>query len=150
MAEPNNDDKVDPATARRSRLTNRWRNSEVQEPQPQGAGPTDPDDKKEETVQSAVADPPNAEEQQKPARQPRGKVAGKEKLQPYVTEEIAERARNAWWRTRSNDDGYETFSDLIEAAILAKVEEMENHFNGGQPFEPRPRKRLSSGRPIGR
>ncbi|MFD0351914.1 hypothetical protein ACFQ0M_48845 [Kitasatospora aburaviensis] len=103
-------------------------------------------------MRSAVIDPPAPSEQpaEPPKRQPRGTVAGKEKLQPYVAADVAERARNAWWRTRSHDDGYETFSDLIEAAIAEKVAELEARFNEGRPFDPRPRKKLSSGRPVGR
>jgi hypothetical protein len=148
-----------PAELRLQRLKGRWSSASGENPSNEEAGGPDPDPNpappsnppEEPPVPSptGVIDPP---ETTKPAaaRQPKGTVAGKEKLQPYIAEDVAERARNAWYRTRSLDEGYETFSDLIEAAIREKVEQLELEHNGGEPFTPRPRKRLSSGRPVGR
>jgi hypothetical protein len=141
----------DPAAARLRRLQERKRQQTNDSEVPDPAGPTD---KEVPPVTPPVASvsPSTPETAPAPvAPQPRGTVAGKEKLQPYVAAEIAERARNAWYRTRSIDAlGFETFSDLIEVAIREKVEALEREYNAGQPFTARPSKKLSSGRPVGR
>jgi hypothetical protein len=153
VSDPNNPTpELTPAQARLERLRNRFsdgqpgESSPSEQPDPSPAEPAS-EPKEESPVPTAAAEPTEAEPT---VRQPKGTVAGKEKLQPYVSADIAERARNAWYRTRSLDDTFETFSDLIEVAIREKVEELEQRYNGGQPFTPRPRKRLSSGRPVGR
>jgi hypothetical protein len=92
-------------------------------------------------------------EKQTPEPKPEAEAdppGGKVKLQPYVAADLAEAARNAWWHTRNQPEGFETFSDLMEAALADKVRELEEQYNDGRPFEPRPRRRLRAGRPQGR
>jgi len=86
---------------------------------------------------------------EKPQPVPRGQVAGKEKLQPYITTDVAEAARNAVVATTPHEGGYQSLSDLIEDAIREKVARLERKFNEGRPFPRRPRK-LKTGRPTKR
>ncbi|MCX5199731.1 hypothetical protein OOK31_38640 [Streptomyces sp. NBC_00249] len=86
----------------------------------------------------------------KAERVPRGQVAGKEKLQPYITTEVAEAARNAVVATTPYEGGYQSLSDLIEDAIREKLTRLERKFNEGEPFAQRPRKKIRTGRPPAR
>ncbi|MET9403626.1 hypothetical protein [Kitasatospora sp. NPDC002965] len=81
---------------------------------------------------------------------PRGQVAGKEKVQPYITTAVAEAARNAVVATTPYEGGYQSLSDLIEDAIVEKVAKLQRTFNEGNPFPERPRRRIRTGRPPGR
>ncbi|MEE1824355.1 hypothetical protein PUR61_19560 [Streptomyces sp. BE20] len=118
--------------------------SEEHEPEPGGrsdlpAAPTEP-------PPAAPAAPAEA----KAGPVPRGQVAGKEKVQPYITTAVAEAARNAVVATTPYEGGYQSLSDLIEDAIVEKVAKLQRTFNEGNPFPERPRKRIRTGRPLGR
>lgn len=76
--------------------------------------------------------------------------AAKVKLQAYVWPELSERARNAWWHTRNEPSGFETLSDLVEAAVREMTERLEREHNGGKEFPVRPERSGRGGRPPGR
>lgn len=125
---------TDPSEARRQRLANRWRDRETEAPE-------SPEPEPEPAVPPA-APPPAA------AGAGRGKVAGKEKLQAYVDFALGNDARNAWWHTRNQPEGSETFSEFIAAAVEAHIVHMADLYNSGSPFPDRPRKDLPPGRPV--
>ena len=81
---------------------------------------------------------------------PESRGAAKVKLQAYVAPELSERARNAWWHTRNQTDGFETLSDLVEAAVWEVTERLERAHNGGAAFPERPQRSGRGGRPPGR
>jgi hypothetical protein len=143
---------VDPAEARRRRLAGRFSGDTSPSKAPESQPPAAEETPKEDIpVAAPVATEAATSSGAPPSSRPaKGRVAGKEKLQPYVANDVAEAARNAWWHTRNQAQGYETFSDLIEDAIREKVAGMETEFNDGQPFPTRPRQRLRAGRPTGR
>jgi len=111
--------------------------AETDEPEATSSGKTDPE----------PADPPKRTAKKAATPVPRGQVAGKEKLQPYVSIEIAEAARNAVVATTPYEGGYQSISDLIEDAIAEKVQRLQRKFNNGEPFPTRPKRRLKTGRP---
>lgn len=74
----------------------------------------------------------------------------KVKFQAYLAPELAERARNAWWHTRNEVDGFETLSDLVEAAVRGVTERLERDHNEGKEFPERPERSGRGGRPMGR
>ncbi|MFD5086699.1 hypothetical protein ACFWOG_29185 [Kitasatospora sp. NPDC058406] len=119
--------------------------TEEHEPKPGGrsylpAAPTEP----------PPAAPAEVKAEAKAGPVPRGQVAGKEKVQPYITTAVAEAARNAVVATTPYEGGYQSLSDLIEDAIVEKVAKLQRTFNEGNPFPERPRRRIRTGRPLGR
>lgn len=72
------------------------------------------------------------------------------KLQTYVDAALSDRAKNAWWHTRNQPNGFETFSDLVEDAVVRATSELEQRHNGGKPFPARPERAGRGGRPPGR
>ncbi|MEU2740949.1 hypothetical protein OG762_52260 (plasmid) [Streptomyces sp. NBC_01136] len=116
---------------------------------------TDSPDELDEPEATSGRKPPTPPETEKPeakktpaaAPVPRGQVAGKEKLQPYITKDVAEAARDAVVWTTPHEGGYQSLSELIEDAIKEKVAKLQRKYNNGEPFPPRPRKEIRTGRP---
>lgn len=80
----------------------------------------------------------------------RGSGPARVKVQSYMTAEVAERAKNAWWWSRNEPDGFETFSDLVEDAVQRAMVDLEQRHNDGRPFPARPARSSRGGRPPGR
>jgi hypothetical protein len=134
VARVNLDDTDSPEEQDEPEATSAGRGGSAGKPPPPPADPTPPET------------PPPA--QPPAAAVPRGQVAGKEKLQPYISIPVAEAARNAVVATTPFEGGYQSISDLIEDAIREKVQRLQRKFNNGDPFPERPRKRLKTGRPA--
>ncbi|MFE7194510.1 hypothetical protein [Kitasatospora sp. NPDC057541] len=111
----------------------------------------EPSSRKPEPTPEPTPAPAATKAKAEPAPEPvpRGQVAGKEKLQPYITKAVAEAARNAVVATTPYEGGYHSLSDLIEDAIKEKLTKLQRKFNNGQPFAQRPR-RMRTGRPPAR
>lgn len=124
---PESDD--DFSAARRKRLKDRFNDDKGGSGS--GAGEHDSSNEREKPAETPAADPPT-----------------RTKIQAYVDPQLAEKVRDAWWHTRNREHGFETLSDLIEAAIDEKVDALAAEYNDGEPFEPRPRKALRAGRPV--
>jgi len=122
----------DPSEARRRRLADRWQNRDSADPDPAPAEASQPSSPPPAAAGSAG----------------RGKVAGKEKLQAYVDLELGNAARNAWWHTRNQPEGAETFSEFVAVAVEAHIAHLAELYNSGSPFPERPRKDLPPGRPV--
>lgn len=60
----------------------------------------------------------------------------------YVSSEIQEQVRNAWWWTRNEDGGSDSISEWVEDALHIKLKEMYNQYNNGLPFKKRRNKRI--------
>lgn len=54
----------------------------------------------------------------------------------YVHPDTRARARAAYLATQNTADGVRTFGALIERAVLAECERLEQLHNGGQPWPP--------------
>lgn len=73
------------------------------------------------------------------------------RMTSYISAEVQEAARAAVWWTRNEQHGYENLSDLVEDALLDKIKQLSDQYNGGEPFAPLPAgRRLRRGRPLSR
>lgn len=94
------------------------------------------------TPTTPAASAPTAAEADRPTR-PR--------MTSYISPEVQEAARAAVWWTRNEQHGYENLSDLVEDALLDKIKQLSDRYNGGDPFAPLPAgRRLRRGRPLSR
>lgn len=62
--------------------------------------------------------------------------------------DLIEQAKAAVYASRMDTDGYDTFQDLVEEAVMKEVELLAKHHNHGEPFTPLPKFRR--GRPFKR
>ncbi|MBA3489976.1 MAG: hypothetical protein H0W34_04985 [Pyrinomonadaceae bacterium] len=69
----------------------------------------------------------------------------------YISSDVQDAARRAVYWTRNEQGGYENLSDLLEEALLEKIQHLEHQYNSGQPFNPLPEgRKIRRGRPVGR
>lgn len=76
--------------------------------------------------------------------------AAQRKMNAYVDPDVQDAIKRAQFWTQTQPEGFRTFSDLVEAVLLAKAEELQALYNEGRPFDPIPDGRLRQGRPTGR
>ncbi|MEV6527802.1 hypothetical protein AB0M43_38360 [Longispora sp. NPDC051575] len=69
----------------------------------------------------------------------------------YVSRDVQNAARAAVFWTNNKPGGFDNLSDLLEDALMARIQQLADELNDGQPFDPVPEgRRLRRGRPIGR
>lgn len=77
-----------------------------------------------------------------------GKKAYPKKVSFYTTDEDSDRMRAAW---NNLPVGVKprTFSAFLQEAIMEKVTEAEEKYNGGQPWPSQPAGTIATGPPVG-
>lgn len=68
----------------------------------------------------------------------------------YVEDEWHFRLRNAQWHTQTQDGGYDSISEAVNAALQTIVEDLEATYNGGEPFPDIPERARPKAGPSGR
>ena len=61
-----------------------------------------------------------------------------------VDKRISDRAKDAWFGARQ----HASWKDYVEEALARQAEYLEQNFNNGKPFPPRPHDKLSPGPPT--
>lgn len=75
------------------------------------------------------------------------KKAGSKRMNYYADDETAGRIRTAYLVGRSTH-GWRSLTEFQLDTIMKRVEELEQEFNGGVPFQPSGAGSVSAGRPL--
>ncbi|ABS06086.1 hypothetical protein [Kineococcus radiotolerans] len=67
----------------------------------------------------------------------------------YTPKELEERAKNAWYWTQLEVDGFNTKSELVIAGMTLMCELLEEQYNDGQLFPPAPEQTRRGPSPAG-
>lgn len=70
------------------------------------------------------------------------------KVSFYQDREDTDRVRGAVLHTMATE-GYRNLSQFINLAVMEKVAQLEQKYNGGKPFPPAGTRELPQGRPMG-
>ncbi|WP_316295810.1 ParB family protein [Clavibacter michiganensis] len=70
------------------------------------------------------------------------------KVSFYSHPDDADRARGAFLHTQIQE-GHRTLSGFIDSAVMDKVKQLEEHYNGGKPFPSVAPGGMAKGRPMG-
>ncbi|MFT7712339.1 ParB family protein [Clavibacter tessellarius] len=99
-----------------------------------------------ETLAATAPAPPPPEAPAAPSA-PAVKPA-RTKVSFYSHPDDADRARGAFLHTQIQE-GHRTLSGFIDSAVMDKVKQLEERYNGGKPFPPVAPGGMAKGRPMG-
>lgn len=75
---------------------------------------------------------------------PRATANGYRSQTYYLSTDLHERLKAAWWATRAEKDGDPSLSSLMGRLLSAECNRLEAELNDGKPFTPAPKKARGS------
>lgn len=105
----------------------------------------------DEAAAQAAGEPPAAPlaEARRGGRYSPNRSTGLRAHSHYTPNELEERAKNAWYWTQLEADGFNTKSELVIAGMTLMCELLEEQYNDGQLFPPAPEQTRRGPSPAG-
>lgn len=101
--------------------------------------PSQPTVEEPVTIEQPAAEQP-AEQKSTPKKRP--------KVSFYQDEDDTRRARAAWAYSQTGE-GWRTWSEFLQRAVMAETERLEAKYNGGAEWEGIGAREVPQGRPVG-